>query len=114
MQTAKTTKSNAPNIGAGDFAADNLSAEIKQLREDLKALKSDFSSLTATAADEAKSVFREKLSTAEEKVSDAVETGADELQEIQRQTEKAVRKNPLTAMAAAAAIGYFIAGITRR
>ncbi|MEO1135296.1 MAG: hypothetical protein AAFW68_01635 [Pseudomonadota bacterium] len=114
MQTAKTTRPNDASIGADELAAGNLSAEIKQLREDLKALKADFTSLTTTAADEAKTVFQEKLSIAEEKVSDAVETGADELQEIQRQTEKAVRKNPLTAMAAAAAIGYFLAGITRR
>lgn len=112
MQTAKTIETGAPDF-AGDKTAD-LSTELQQLRDDLKALKEDFKSLTATATDEAKSVFKEKLATAEEKVTDAFETGTGELKEIQRQTEIAIRKNPLTALAAAAAIGFFVAGVTRR
>lgn len=112
MQTAKTIETGSRDF-AGDKTAD-LSSEIQQLRDDLKALKEDFKSLTATATDEAKSIFKEKLSAAEEKVSEAVETGTNEMKEIQRQTEMAVRKNPITALAAAAAIGYFIAGLARK
>ncbi len=114
MQTTDRIRPDQDQLTDTNDAGADISAEIRQLRDDLKALKDDFTSLTATAAQEAKSVFKDKLSSTEDKVHDAVEAGASEMQEIQRQAEIAVRKKPLTAMAAALAIGYFIAGVTRK
>ncbi len=114
MQREDTTNFSQKTTHAAGESETDFSSEIAQLRADLKALKDDLTSITTAATKEAKATLKDKISSAEERVSDAVDVGATEMKEIQRQTELAVKKNPLTAMAAALAIGYFIAGVTRK
>lgn len=94
-------------------AYDDFATDFAKLREDLAALKADLANLTQQGANDAKSAVKEGLSTAEDHTREAVETAADELQEIQKQAERAVRKKPLSALAGALAIGYFIASLRR-
>jgi ElaB/YqjD/DUF883 family membrane-anchored ribosome-binding protein len=94
--------------------ADALERDVAQLREDLKRLRDDMLSLAGAATDDARQKARQKLSDAEETLHNVVDTGASELAEIQRQAEKAVRKNPLSAVGAALALGYFFSTLTRK
>lgn len=95
-------------------AYDGLASDFAQLREDLKSLKADIASLGAAGAHDAKESLKEGVSSVEEHTREAVDTMTTEFQEIQRQAEKAVRKKPLTAVAAALAIGYFLSGLARK
>lgn len=91
-----------------------LKDDFAQLREDISTLRKDFASLGATGASDLKNAVKSGLSKAEDKASDIAEYASSELYEIQKQAQRAVRKNPLSAVAAALAVGYFLSGITRR
>ncbi|WP_425408779.1 DUF883 family protein [Hyphococcus sp.] len=91
-----------------------VSDDLKSLRDDLKALRHDFTSLSESAAGDAKQRLKDGFESAEEQTREAFDSAASELQEIQLQAEKAVKKKPITAVAAALAIGYFIGGVVRR
>lgn len=94
-------------------AYEEFLSDFAKLREDINTLKKDFSELTKQSASDAKSALKEGANTAEAQTREAVESAADELQEMQRQAERAIRKKPLSALAGAAAIGYFIATLRR-
>lgn len=96
-----------------DFTGD-LKSDFARLKEDLKILKADIAAMSAVHAGEAKANLKEGLSSAEDHAKEAIDAASSEFQEIQLQAEKAVRKKPLTAVAAALAIGYFIGGIARK
>lgn len=114
MQTAQTVKSSKNYSSDSDVQQADLSKDVEQLREDLKSLKNDIAALAGNAGQQAKAKLRETASTTEEQITKVLEEGSDELQEIQRHAESAVRRKPLTAVAAALAIGYFFAGLTRK
>lgn len=98
----------------GDVDSGDLKADMARLRNDLKELKNDMASMGSAHANDARASLKEGLSAAEVQARAAVDTATTELQEIQRQAESAVKKKPLTAIAAALAIGYFIGGIARK
>lgn len=91
----------------------DFATEFSRFREDLDALKRDIAALTKTGAQEASDEVKRRVSSAEQHAQDALDTASNEMQEIQRQAERAVRKNPLTAVGAALAIGYFFATLRK-
>jgi len=96
-----------------DERFDRLAEDYSALKDDLKALRNDFAALGAEATHRAKDNIKTGLSAAEAQTREAVESAADEFHEMQRQAEKAIRKKPLTAVAAALAIGYFLSAARR-
>lgn len=102
------------NLYEEEASTGDLKADFARLKEDLNLLKSDIAAIGAARAEDAKASLKDGLSSAEEQAREAIDTASTELQEIQNQAEKAVRKKPLTAIAAALAIGYFIGGIARK
>ncbi|NNL88049.1 MAG: DUF883 family protein [Marinicaulis sp.] len=97
-----------------DNAAGDLKSDFARLKADFKILKDDIAAMGAARAGEAKTNLKEGLVNAEDQAREAIDVASSELQEIQKQAEKAVKKKPLTAVAAALAIGYFIGGIARK
>ena len=117
MGQSKTTATNGDGFKLPDEtreAYSDLKNDFAQLREDLKAMQRDLSTLTGTGASTLKGAFKTGVSAAEDKAHDAVEYASSELHEIQSQAQSAVRRNPLSSMAAALAIGYFISSLTKR
>ena len=92
----------------------DLASDFERLKEDLRILREDLKAVSAAKASDAQEALKEGFSTAEAQAREAMNSAASELQEIQNQAGKAVRKKPLTAVAAALAIGYFIGGIARK
>lgn len=91
-----------------------LKSDFATLREDLTRLRKDVTSLSASGAAHLKGAVTSGLSEVENKAQDLAEHASSELHEIQGQAQRAIRKNPLSAMAAALAIGYFLSGIISR
>ncbi len=90
-------------------AYSELASDFAKLREDLSTLKKDMAALSSAGVRDAKETLADGLASTEEQAREAVEAATSELQEIQKQAEKAVRKKTLTAIASALAIGYFLA-----
>lgn len=90
-------------------AYSDMASDFAQLRKDFGALKNDFATLTSAGARDAKGALKDGIADAEEHTREAMEAATSEMQEMQKQAEKAVRKNPITAVAGALAIGYFLA-----
>jgi len=107
--TAKT-----PAIPETKAAYEDLKADFAQLKADLAALSRDLKSLGASGASELKSALKTGAAAGAEKAQAVADYASTELQEITSQARSAVRKNPLSAMAAALAIGYFLSSIARR
>ena len=111
---ADRAKTNVGGLEDRDGAASDIKSDLARLRADLQALKSDIAALGSASAKDAREGLKAGLSSAEDQAREALETASTELEEIQRQAEKAVRKKPLTTVAAALAIGYFIGGLARK
>lgn len=95
-------------------ARDAMARDFAQLRDDFKALRGDIAALAASSAKETKSSVKDGLANAESQAEKAYETATSELHEIQKQTEKAIRKSPISTVGAALAIGYFLGGVLAR
>lgn len=102
------------NGGAGRESAQELRADFEQLREDLAQLRRDLMDLGAARASQMKSAAKTRLARTGERARDAADYASGELQHMRTQTEETVRNHPLTAVAAALAVGYFFSLIMRR
>ena len=90
-------------------AYSDMASDFAQLRKDFGALKNDFATLTSAGARDAKGALKDGIADAEAHTREAMDAATSEMQEMQKQAEKAVRKNPITAVAGALAIGYILA-----
>jgi len=86
-----------------DRTPQDLEAEIARLRSDLASLTSQFSAAGSHSYDAAKAAAQEGV--------DRLRNNAQVLEE---QVVTRVQEKPLTALAVAAAVGYFFALINRR
>ena len=86
-----------------DRTAQDLEAEISRLRSDLASLTKQIGAAGSQSYDTAKAVAQQGV--------DRLRTNAQDLEE---QVVSRVHEKPLTALAVAAAVGYFFALINRR
>lgn len=114
MSVAEKSRTIQSDFSESRAAFGELSEDLKSLREDLNALRGDFTALSETAVKDARAKVNQGASAAEEQAREAIDSAASEMHELQTQVEKAVKKKPLTAVAAALAIGYFVGGLSRR
>ena len=93
---------------------DGLEAEVARLKEDIAALREQLSTTgehSIAAARRAAAEGAEQLRMKGEAAMDSLKTNADD---IERQGTEAVREKPITALAIAAGVGFFLALLTRR
>ena len=113
MSAKDILENDGSNVRQTKEAYDAMASDFEQLREDLRALRKDVASLTSAGVKDASHALKDKAEKVENRARDSMESAATEFQEMQKQAEKAVRKNPLTAVAGALAIGYFLAGLRK-
>ena len=85
---------------------ETLEAQVAQLQTDIRTISESLAKLGADKLEEAKSTAK---STAQKAISEA----QNEFDAVERQLKDSIREKPLTAVAAALAIGYLIAALTR-
>ena len=111
MATASTAK---PGKDDEKTASPDLEAEIARLREDVARLSEQLARTgghTLSAARRAASEGAEQLRARSEEAVDALKSNASD---IERQVTDAVREKPLTSLAIAAGVGFFLALLSRR
>lgn len=107
----QAAKLNDPRPAQGSSI--DIKRDLETLRDDLKTLKEDIAALGKARAETARENLKDGITNAEAQTKEALEDAATELQEIQHQAERAIRKKPITAIASALAIGYFIASLRK-
>ena len=106
--TGRTTKPTTPK------SPEDLEAEIERLREDVSKLTKQLAATgnhAYSAATRAANEGMEELRIRGQAAADAARSQADD---IERQVSEAVREKPITSLAIAAGVGFFLALLTRR
>ncbi|MFC3219843.1 hypothetical protein ACFOEZ_12500 [Tianweitania populi] len=100
---ANSPNTESQNKENADRTPQDLEAEISRLRSDLANLTKQIGAAGTQSFDTAKAVAQQSV--------DRLRTNAQDLEE---QVVARVQEKPLTALAVAAAVGYFFALINRR
>jgi ElaB/YqjD/DUF883 family membrane-anchored ribosome-binding protein len=91
-----------------------LEEQVSQLQTDLKAIGETLTRLTGEKVEEAKSVARTEARHLQKQAQHVIEDVQEQAGEIEDQLKRSIREKPLTAVAAAAGIGFLFALLTRR
>ena len=113
MATASTGK--AARAGNGAKATpEDLEAEIARLREDVARLAEQLGRTGEHSIAAAKRAASEGAEQLRARSEAAVETLKANASDLEQQISDAVRQKPVTSLAIAAGIGYFLALLSRR
>lgn len=113
MATASGRSGKAAGGSAAETPGD-LEAEVARLKADIAMLREQLNTTgehSIAAARRVAAESAEQLRIKGEAAMDSIKTNADD---IERQVVAAVREKPITSLAIAAGVGFFIALLTRR
>lgn len=113
MAAAGKTEQFTGNTGT-ERSVSELESDLKQLREDVAKLTEQLAKTGQHSYGAAKRAASEGLDHLKNQSGAAVEGLKDNAREIEDQVAARVREKPITALAIAAGIGYFMALISRR
>ncbi len=112
MATAPTSR--AGKASTGPKTPEDLEAEIERLRDDVSKLTAQLAATgehSYSAAKRAATEGAEQLRAKGEAAVQSLKTNANDLE---RQLTGAVREQPITSLAIAAGVGFFLALLSRR
>lgn len=112
MATAPTGRTS--KAGNGPRTPEDLEAEIARLRDDVSKLTAQLAATgehSYSAAKRAAAEGAEQLRAKGEAAVQSLKTNADDLE---RQLTDTVREKPITSLAIAAGVGFFLALLSRR
>lgn len=90
-----------------------LEAQVSQLQDDLKAISDTLAKLTGEKVGEAKALAKTEIQHLQDKGQQMLGDAQDQAIEVEKQLKDTIREKPLTAVAAAAGIGFVLALLTR-
>lgn len=112
MATVKTGR--AENGGTTTATEADLEADIRQLREDIAKLTEQIQTLGQHSYGAARRAANDGVEQLRAQGEAALEGFRSSAKEMEDQLVTSVREKPITALAIAAGIGYFLALINRR
>lgn len=114
MAVAEKSRHRESGNSESYMAYKQLTDDLKTLQADLSALRRDVGEMSGTAAADAKHRLEAGIASVQAQARDVIDSAASELRDFELQAENAVKKRPITAVAAALAIGFFIGSLARR
>lgn len=90
-----------------------LEAQIAQLQADLKGITETLGKLTGEKVGEARAIAKTEMRHLQAKGQQMLDDAQDQAGEVEQQLKDTIRDKPLTAVAAAAGIGFVFALLTR-
>jgi len=90
-----------------------LEAQVSQLQDDLKSITETLKKLTEDKASEVKDIAKAEFRQLKRRGQHMIEDVQDQAGEYEQQLKDTIREKPLTAVAAAAGIGFVLALLTR-
>jgi len=91
----------------------DLEAQIAQLRSDLKGITETLGKLSGEKVGEARALAKTEMRHLQAKGQQMLDEAQDQVGEAEKQLKDTIREKPLTAVAAAAGIGFIFALLTR-
>jgi ElaB/YqjD/DUF883 family membrane-anchored ribosome-binding protein len=115
---ASTSAAKKAAASAADAILDSdrereLEAQVAQLQDDLKSITETLKKLTEDKASEVKDIAKAEFRQLKRRGQDMIEDVQDQAGEYEQQLKDTIREKPLTAVAAAAGIGFVLALLTR-
>lgn len=110
---SKSGASRAANAAKAEAREQELEAQVAQLQADLKAISETLAKLTNDKVGEARSLATTEVKHLQAKGQRMLEEAQDQVGEAEKQLKDTIREKPLTAVAAAAGIGFIFALLTR-
>ncbi|ACU48636.1 DUF883 family protein [Brucella microti] len=98
----------------GDASAEDLQAQVEQLKEDIAALAATLANLGSQTVREARRTAKETYRSAYVQSEDVVEDLKNKAQDVEAQLTATVRERPIASLATALGIGYLLALLSRR
>lgn len=92
---------------------EELEAQVAQLQSDLKSITETLGKLTNEKVGEAKAIAKTEMRHLQAKGEQMLSDAQDQAGEVEKQLKDTIREKPLTAVAAAAGIGFVFALLTR-
>lgn len=92
---------------------EELEAQVHQLQNDLKAITDTLGKLTGEKMGEARSLATTEMKHLQAKGQQMLGDAQDQAGEMEKQLKDTIREKPLTAVAAAAGVGFVLALLTR-
>jgi ElaB/YqjD/DUF883 family membrane-anchored ribosome-binding protein len=90
-----------------------LEVQVSQLQDDLKAITETLGKLTGEKVGEARSLATTEMRHLQARGQQMLDEAQDQAGEMEKQLKDTIREKPLTAVAAAAGIGFVLALLTR-
>lgn len=90
-----------------------LEAQVAQLQSDLKSITDTLSRMTGDKVGEARSIAKTEMRNLQVRGEQLLSDAQDQAGEAEKQLKDTIREKPLTAVAAAAGIGFVLALLTR-
>lgn len=90
-----------------------LEAQVAQLQADIKAISETLSKLSNEKVGEARSLASKEIRHLQARGQHMLDEAQDQVGQAERQLKDTIREKPLTAVAAAAGIGFVFALLTR-
>jgi ElaB/YqjD/DUF883 family membrane-anchored ribosome-binding protein len=108
MAPARRKPGNGDSTNKTPTREEQLEAQVSQLQADLKAITETLAKLTGEKVSEARA-----LAKTEAKGQQMLDEAQGQAGEVEKQLKDSIREKPLTAVAAAAGVGFVLALLTR-
>ncbi|QYO75913.1 DUF883 family protein [Devosia salina] len=92
---------------------EQLEAQVAQLQADLMAISDTLAKLTGEKVGQARSLASAEVKHLQAKGQQMLNEAQDQAGEVEKQLKDTIREKPLTAVAAAAGVGFVLALLTR-
>lgn len=111
---ASTDSVTTPNKKTAPMTREQeLESQVSQLQDDIKAITETLGKLTGEKVGEARAMARTEVRHLQAKGQQMIDEAQDQAGEMEKQLKDTIREKPLTAVAAAAGVGFVLALLTR-
>ena len=107
-------KSSSSSTRAANKAREaQLEEQVTKLQDDIKAIGASLAKLSSEKVSEVKEVAKTQAESLQKQGQQVVEDVQEKASDVEKQLKDTIREKPLTAVAAAAGIGFVLALLTR-
>lgn len=113
MAPARRKPGNGDSTNKTLTREEQLEAQVSQLQADLKAITETLAKLTGEKVSEARALAKTEVRHLQAKGQQMLDEAQGQAGEVEKQLKDSIREKPLTAVAAAAGVGFVLALLTR-
>ena len=113
MAPSRRKAGNARSAAKAETREQELEAQVAQLQADIRAISDTLGKLSGEKVGEARALATSEVKHLQAKGQHMLNEAQDQVSQAEKQLKDTIREKPLTAVAAAAGIGFVFALLTR-